>query len=125
HGISAVEIDAADVTAAVVKAFHAAGVKVQAKTLEAKWDKPRTWGKVIAAGADWIQTDRPLEVLAASFRRRCPRWPVKVAYHRGANRYAPENTLPAIELAAALGADYIEFDIRTTRDGQHFLLHDR
>jgi glycerophosphoryl diester phosphodiesterase len=49
---------------------------------------------------------------------------VKVAHHRGASRYAPENTLPAYEKAIRLGADLVEFDIRTSRDGVPFLLHD-
>src|SRR5262249_31801739 len=67
---------------------------------------------------------KPLEVLTTAFRGRHPAWPVKVACHRGANRYAPENTLPAIELAAALGADFVEIDIRTTKDGKLVLMHD-
>ena len=35
-----------------------------------------------------------------------------------------ENTLPALEKSIRLGADLVEFDIRTTRDGRHVLLHD-
>jgi glycerophosphoryl diester phosphodiesterase len=57
-------------------------------------------------------------------RRVAPSSRVKVAHHRGASRYAPENTLPAYEKAIRLGADFVEFDIRTTRDGIPFLLHD-
>ena len=49
---------------------------------------------------------------------------MKISYHRGAIRYAPENTVTAIEKAAALGADYIEIDIRPTKDGKYMLLHD-
>src|SRR5438445_13848503 len=45
--------------------------------------------------------------------------------HRGANRVAPENTLPAFEAAIALGCDYVEIDVRATRDGQLVLVHDR
>jgi glycerophosphoryl diester phosphodiesterase len=44
--------------------------------------------------------------------------------HRAANRYAPENTIPAFEKAIRLGADFVEFDVRTTSDGKYFLLHD-
>ncbi len=124
HDLAAVEIDAADVTRSVVDQFRKAGVKTQAKVLGATWDNPTTWRKVIAAGAEWLQTDQPLQVLTTAFRDKHPVWPVMVAYHRGANRYAPENTLPAIRLAAELGADYVEIDIRTTKDGQHHLLHD-
>jgi glycerophosphoryl diester phosphodiesterase len=121
---AAVEIDADDVTPEVCREFHKLGVKVQAKTLGEKWDRPAVWEPVIAAGVDWVQTDLPLEVLTHSLRRRLPVWPVRVSFHRGANRYAPENTLPALERAARLGADYIEIDIRTSKDGHCFLLHD-
>src|SRR5262249_32940660 len=72
----------------------------------------------------WVQTDDPVGVRFAEVRRRIPTFPVKISYHRGANRYAPENTIPAIRTAAALGADYIEIDIRPTRDGKYMLLHD-
>jgi glycerophosphoryl diester phosphodiesterase len=44
--------------------------------------------------------------------------------HRGASAYAPENTLRAIELAAALGADMVELDIRRSADGVPVILHD-
>jgi glycerophosphoryl diester phosphodiesterase len=51
-------------------------------------------------------------------------YPVAVA-HRGANRVAPENTLPAYEAAIAAGCDYVEIDVRATRDGRLVLMHDR
>lgn len=44
--------------------------------------------------------------------------------HRGARRYAPENTLPAFDLALQHGADGFEFDVRCTRDRQTILCHD-
>jgi glycerophosphoryl diester phosphodiesterase len=37
--------------------------------------------------------------------------------HRGASGYRPEHTLAAYELAARMGADYIEPDLVITRDG--------
>ncbi len=37
--------------------------------------------------------------------------------HRGAAGYRPEHTLASYELAARMGADYIEPDLVTTRDG--------
>jgi glycerophosphoryl diester phosphodiesterase len=40
-----------------------------------------------------------------------------VLAHRGASGYRPEHTIPAYELAAAMGADYIEPDLVMTRDG--------
>lgn len=44
--------------------------------------------------------------------------------HRGANHLAPENTLAAAEQALAWGAVYIEVDVRTSRDGILYNLHD-
>jgi glycerophosphoryl diester phosphodiesterase len=44
--------------------------------------------------------------------------------HRGARRYAPENTLAAFELALEHGCDGFEFDIRLTADGQPLVCHD-
>ena len=41
----------------------------------------------------------------------------KIFGHRGASAYAPENTLPAFELAERLGADGNELDVQMTRDG--------
>jgi len=49
---------------------------------------------------------------------------MQVIAHRGASAYAPENTVPAFDLALAMGADALETDIRTTRDGVLVLLHD-
>lgn len=44
--------------------------------------------------------------------------------HRGASADAPENTLPAFELAYQQGAQMIEFDVRPTADGQIVVFHD-
>ncbi|MBC7791610.1 MAG: glycerophosphodiester phosphodiesterase [Anaerolineae bacterium] len=40
-----------------------------------------------------------------------------VIAHRGASGHRPEHTLPAYALAIAMGADYIELDLVSTRDG--------
>ena len=47
-----------------------------------------------------------------------------VIAHRGNHASAHENTIRAIELAVAIGADYVEIDVRRTRDGHHVLMHD-
>src|SRR5215204_2669146 len=44
--------------------------------------------------------------------------------HRGASRFAPENTLAAFRLALEVGADGVEFDVRLTRDGFPIIIHD-
>lgn len=50
---------------------------------------------------------------------------VAVIAHRGGRGLMPENTLAAIRHAIDLGADYVELDIRATRDGQLVIMHDR
>ncbi len=44
--------------------------------------------------------------------------------HRGGSALAPENTPACFERAIALGADYVEIDVRVTRDGRFVLMHD-
>lgn len=49
---------------------------------------------------------------------------VYVIAHRGAHNGIPENSLAAYEKAIELGADFVEIDVRTTRDGQLVSVHD-
>jgi glycerophosphoryl diester phosphodiesterase len=49
---------------------------------------------------------------------------VDVIAHRGEHIECPENTMPAIEKAIALGVDWVEIDVRTTKDGSLVLMHD-
>ncbi len=44
--------------------------------------------------------------------------------HRGAAGRAPENTLASIRKARELGAEWVEFDVKLTRDGHAILKHD-
>lgn len=44
--------------------------------------------------------------------------------HRGTAVHGPGNTFPAFEKALALGADYIELDIRLSRDDVPVVIHD-
>jgi glycerophosphoryl diester phosphodiesterase len=44
--------------------------------------------------------------------------------HRGASRYAPENSMAAFRLAMDIGADGIEMDAFSTRDGALIINHD-
>ncbi|MBI5852878.1 MAG: glycerophosphodiester phosphodiesterase [Planctomycetes bacterium] len=47
-----------------------------------------------------------------------------VVAHRGLSSRFPENTLPAFEAAIACGAELIELDVHTTRDGAVVCIHD-
>jgi glycerophosphoryl diester phosphodiesterase len=52
-----------------------------------------------------------------------PQYPIIIA-HRGASGYRLEHTLAAYELAIALGADYIEPDLVSTKDGVLIARHE-
>lgn len=52
-------------------------------------------------------------------------WPYPhVVAHRGGGKLAPENTLAAIDVGARYGHTMIEFDVKLSKDGEIFLLHD-
>lgn len=48
----------------------------------------------------------------------------RVIGHRGAMGHAPENTIASIRRAAALGAAWVEVDVRLTADKRLVLMHD-
>jgi len=50
---------------------------------------------------------------------------IYVIAHRGAHDGIPENTLAAYEKAIELGCDFVEVDIRTTKDGEFVSVHNR
>jgi glycerophosphoryl diester phosphodiesterase len=47
-----------------------------------------------------------------------------VVCHRGASLLAPENTLSSLEKAIDLGAGVVELDVRPSRDGVLYVMHD-
>ena len=47
-----------------------------------------------------------------------------VIAHRGASAYAPENTMPAFDLAVRQGADMLELDVQRSADGVLVVFHD-
>ncbi len=57
------------------------------------------------------------------YQSALPKKPLIIA-HRGASMLAPENTLAAMEKAAALGTYGVETDIAISRDGVLYLMHD-
>jgi glycerophosphoryl diester phosphodiesterase len=50
---------------------------------------------------------------------------VAVSAHRGGSERALAGTVAAYEDALAAGADYVEFDVQRTRDGELIVYHDR
>lgn len=52
------------------------------------------------------------------------KYKLAVIAHRGNHVQVPENTIAAIRAAIKSGADYVEVDLRTSRDGQMVIMHD-
>jgi len=123
QGLAAVEIEASAASPALCESFHQRGIRVEAR-VPGGGDPFPGFTKAAAAGVDLVQTDVPEEWVAFSLAGPLAHRPVRFSLHRGANRYAPENTLPAFAKAIRLHADFVEFDVRTTSDGKLFLLHD-
>jgi len=67
-----------------------------------------------------VYTDPVIEV---NVKAQLPPKPLLIA-HRGASMLAPENTLASAEKAASLGVYGLETDVRISRDGVLFLMHD-
>jgi glycerophosphoryl diester phosphodiesterase len=49
---------------------------------------------------------------------------IGIVAHRGASAYAPEHSFAAYDLALAQGAQTLELDVRASKDGVLFVLHD-
>ena len=49
---------------------------------------------------------------------------IEIVVHRGANALAPENTIASADSALKYGAKWIEVDVRKSKDGVLFNLHD-
>lgn len=48
----------------------------------------------------------------------------QVVAHRGSTKFAPENTMAALEKAISTGIDMVEIDVHQLKDGHLILLHD-
>jgi len=68
-----------------------------------------------------------LALVSSAYAARLPRVHHRIAViaHRGGTALAPENTLAAFRRAIELGVDYVEIDVRVTKDGRFVLMHDR
>ncbi len=50
---------------------------------------------------------------------------LEIVVHRGANNLAPENTLSSTLKCVEMGTDYVEVDVRMSKDGVFYVLHDK
>lgn len=48
---------------------------------------------------------------------------IEIVCHRGANRYAPENSYASAQICIDWQMDYVEIDVNTSRDGVLYLMH--
>ena len=74
------------------------------------------WGPVLGLAFAWVA------MVAPGFAEG-PSVPL-LAAHRGGSLLWPENSLLAFRSAVALGADYLEFDVQRSLDGQIVVIHD-
>jgi glycerophosphoryl diester phosphodiesterase len=77
-------------------------------------------------GINKILLTAGIVILLTSFTTQLPlsKHTFIVVAHRGDHTAAPENTLAAFENAITTGADYVEIDLRTTKDSQLIIMHD-
>lgn len=68
----------------------------------------------------WLYRNGGASVVSPDSVMKYPR----ICAHRGFNTIAPENSMPAWGAAVALGADEIEFDLWSTKDGVLVSCHD-
>lgn len=134
--LAMVELTPEQATIENVTAFHREGLQVVVSLISSD-QYPTADGAApqhlpviahaIAAGVDILETRFPEDVVATSIRHRLQNSgkPVfRIAFHRGAGRYAPENTFPGLWSAERMKADFVEIDVRTTADQKLVLLHD-
>ena len=70
---------------------------------------------------------RLLLIAAIALLHTCAAEPVNgvwIVAHRGFKAVAPENSIAAFEAAFAVDADYMEVDVRPTKDRELILMHD-
>lgn len=104
-------------TMIVCSLFIAAGSFVFGKSSEFKL--PQKLAGYLASKPEYAITK------AEMMKFRATKTPaVGVAVHRAANEFAPENTLAAMQIALDLEVDFIEMDVRQTKDGKSVILHD-
>jgi len=78
----------------------------------------------VAAVLAFLSAQRDEGIVRLPIETRQPNPGILAVAHRGAAKWAPENTLAAVEKAIELGYSYIELDVRYTRDRIPVIMHD-
>ncbi|WP_030621816.1 glycerophosphodiester phosphodiesterase [Streptomyces sclerotialus] len=66
----------------------------------------------------------PAPVRLVSAQKGLPLYGASVIAHRGAAKYAPENTLAAVDEADRRDVEWVENDVQRTKDGKLVVIHD-
>jgi glycerophosphoryl diester phosphodiesterase len=84
------------------------------------------WIPVLLAAVALLVALAPTALAAKKKKRAAPKRATSplVIGHRGASGHLPEHTLPAYRLAIKVGADYIEPDLVSTKDGVLIARHE-
>ncbi|MBT1708608.1 glycerophosphodiester phosphodiesterase family protein [Fulvivirgaceae bacterium PWU5] len=85
----------------------------------------RVLGLVCCVFLYWTDAtaQRSIEAIRQDFRN-VTGTTVLVAAHRAVHNRYPENSIPAIREGIQVGVDIVEIDVKVSRDGVPFLLHD-
>jgi glycerophosphoryl diester phosphodiesterase len=112
------------VTPDLMAALKRDGIKILVDATGAP-DRLPNWLGLMDWPVDWILTNKGDELLAARLKKIAgTEKPVRISAHRGVLALAPENTLAAYQKAIDLGLDFIEIDVRPTRDKILVSVHD-
>ena len=74
--------------------------------------------------ACYLRADEPVKAIYEKITNPTNK-EITVVAHRADWRFAPENSLAAIENSIRQGADVVELDVQKTKDGQLILMHDK
>ncbi|AZU64270.1 glycerophosphodiester phosphodiesterase family protein [Neobacillus mesonae] len=81
----------------------------------------------VSAAAPYAVLAKPIEMTATDNGQSLLKpltSDVAIIAHRGASAYGPEHTLAAYKQAMTMKADYVEFDLQMTKDGELIAMHD-
>lgn len=104
------------------------GMLIREIDVRQKYYKPAGFGRPLAAHYEYIEEGRHPQNYRPGGSAICvhdARLPYpRICAHRGLGTVAPENSMPALACAIALGAQEIEFDLWWTKDGEIVSCHD-
>ena len=84
-------------------------------------DRPKIVQELIQLPVLGICSDKP-EMLVPYPKETSKK--IEIVCHRGAESFAPENTLTSVDLAFSQGFKFVEIDVRETLDGIPIVIHD-